>query len=171
MFCTQSYLSTVTSFHLQLCTDGLRAVSIYRKWLAVYMGLLFLFVFLNPSKYNVKMLDWQKPSICLWSVFFSFYFSVCEGDVITCMLGLNNAAFKQRHTVRNIYKLTGDRILIGKWMGEMSTLIMEAVGMEVLPFYYFILFAVEHQFTFSQSVICQIWFANSKIFYWKYNII
>lgn len=76
---------------------------------------------------------------CLFVFFSSLYLSVFESDVFTCLLGFNNAAFKQRHTARDIYKVTGDRLLIGKWMGETVMLIMVAVGREVLPLHYFIL--------------------------------
>ncbi len=51
----------------------------------------------------------------LLSVYGSFLLSICfvflsvfEGDVLFCMLEFNNAAFMQRHTVRHMYKVTGD---------------------------------------------------------------
>lgn len=69
---------------------------------------LFLLILVNrvgkclTGKHLLSVYGSFLLSICF------VFLSVCEGNIIFCMLEFNNAVFMQRHTVRHMYKVTGD---------------------------------------------------------------
>lgn len=120
--------------HLFTCSPALMGWGLSAPkengWRFLWGSYFCLFFLILVNTMWKCMTDKNLPSVYGYfhlSVYFFFsflYLSVCEGEVLTCMLGFNNAAFKRRHTVRYIYKVTGDRLLIGKRMGETVRLIM-----------------------------------------------